>query len=113
MDDALFLIILAVEPFVLMIFWSLVARQKPAQTILGLCIIIAGAVVAIASLGSDVPKTAYLAFAGMYLFSGLLWRWRSEGVTPGTWSVGEIAVAVLATTMLSSPLVDPTSLPLQ
>lgn len=113
MNYTLFLIMLAVEPVVLMIFWSLAARQRPAQTIVGVCAIVAGVVVAIGTLGSDVPKTAYLAFAGMYLFSGLLWRWRTEGVTPGTWSVGEIAVAVLATTMLSSPLANPTSLPLQ
>jgi small multidrug resistance family-3 protein len=47
-------------------------------------------------LHNPFGERIYAAFAGMYLFSGLMWAWWLEGVRPVTWRVGEWFVALAA-----------------
>lgn len=43
----------------------------------------------------------YAALFGMYLFSGLMWAWWFEGLTPNDWKAGEVSVAFAAAGLFS------------
>ena len=98
---AVFLIGLIVEMITLIAIWKLSVQRKVFSVLSGtVTLVLVSAAISIL-FRISIPARAYLAFGGMYVFSGLIWRWWKYGVTPDRWGVAEIALAVLATTMFS------------
>ena len=63
---------------------------------------LAAAVAGVASTFGDPPQSRfYVGFFAIYLLSGLMWAWWTDGLNPKGWRMGEMLVAVLATAMFA------------
>ena len=94
-----------VEMIVLLNVWNWSVQRKMVLALLGAGILILVPVAASFIYQESVPAQGYLAFAGMYIFSGLIWRWWKDDIALDDWNVGEGALALLGTLMFSRAIV--------
>lgn len=100
-DGIAFSIGLLFEMTMLLTIWHWSAQRRMFLALLGASILILTPVAASIIFQIRVPARACLGFGGMYIFSGLIWRWWKDGIAPERWGVSEVALAVLATIMFS------------
>jgi len=89
------------ELLALLVIWNYSVQRKLLQSVFVATALTLVFVVAGVTFREMVPAKAYLAFAGMYIFSGLVWRWWKDGIAPDRWRASEVVLAVLATVMFS------------
>ncbi|MET0374222.1 MAG: hypothetical protein ABW128_08190 [Rhizorhabdus sp.] len=89
------------EMIMLIAIWNWSVRRKMMPVLLGATTLVLVPIVISVMFRVTIPARAYLAFAGMYIFSGLVWRWWTDGIAPDRWRMGEISLAVLAMLMFS------------
>ena len=89
------------ELLALLVIWNCSFQRKLLQAVFGATGLALVFVVAGITFREMVPTKAYLAFAGMYIFSGLVWRWWKDGIAPDRWQASEVVLAMLATVMFS------------
>jgi len=85
----------------LLVIWNYSVQRKLLQTVFVAIALTLVFVVAGVTFREMVPTKAYLAFTGMYIFSGLVWRWWKDGIAPDRWRASEVVLAMLATVMFS------------
>jgi len=89
------------ELLALLAIWNFSVQRKLLQAVFVAIALTLVFVVAGVTFREMVPTKAYLAFAGMYIFSGLVWRWWKDGIAPDHWRASEVVLAMLATVMFS------------
>lgn len=99
--SAIYLGLMIFELLALLVIWNCSIRRKLVQAVLGASALSLVLVVAGVTYHEIIPGKAYLAFAGMYIFSGLVWKWWKDGIAPDRWRASEVVLAMLATVMFS------------
>lgn len=79
--------------------WS-IRQRSPGWLFVGGGLLI-GLVLALVLTEPRLPSRMYLGFAGMYVFSGLMWAWWVDHLHPADWRLGEVSLAVLAVAMFA------------
>lgn len=78
--------------------WS-IRRRSPIWLLAG-----AVSLISLLTMVPTIPPLLgrmYLGFAGIYVFSGLMWAWWVDGLHPADWGLGEVGAAFLATAKLA------------
>lgn len=87
--------ILPLEMGGLFALWNWSRRQRSPLWLLGGLGLLTSLLLALALL-PPLPARMYLGYAGMYVFSGLMWAWWIDGLVPADWKPSEFGVAVIA-----------------